>query len=265
MKSLKLRSIGLGLGLISLLIVATYPSSSIAVGPSGNEITIATQSWQNKVDASVLSKASTGKTQFLIYMEKQADLSGAEALTTKAEKGEYVFRQLTAAANETQPAVRQALQSFRRDLHGPARRGAPAGRRRGAVDPRRGRGRDCRPSRRPAGRARRTPARDSRDGARDPQLGHRTEAADRRVPEARMTVVYAVCNFRRQPSWSKPPWADGWPVAWRTCCRGRILRAEIRLRRVISEKLRGPGPAAGRSRPRSWHEIRDTHITCCHE
>lgn len=112
MKSLKLRSIGLGLGLISLLIVATYPSSSIAVGPSGNEITIATQSWQNKVDASVLSKASTGKTQFLIYMEKQADLSGAEALTTKAEKGEYVFRQLTAAANETQPAVRQALQSF---------------------------------------------------------------------------------------------------------------------------------------------------------
>src|SRR5687768_2589475 len=114
MKSSKLRIIGLGLGLVSILIVTsvTYPSSSIAVGPTGKEITFGTQSWQNKVDASVLSKASTGKTQFLIYMEKQADLSGAEALTTKAEKGEYVFRQLTAVANETQPAVRQTLQTF---------------------------------------------------------------------------------------------------------------------------------------------------------
>ena len=91
MKSLKLRSIGLGLGLVSLLIVATYPSSSIAVGPSGNEITIATQSWQNKVDASVLSKASTGKTQFLIYMEKQADLSGAERSRRKQKRGSMCF------------------------------------------------------------------------------------------------------------------------------------------------------------------------------
>ena len=112
MKSSKLRIIGLGLGLVSILFVSTQSWSSIAVGPTGNEITIGTQSWQNKVDASVLSKASTGKTQFLIYMEKQADLSGAEALTTKAEKGEYVFRQLTAAANESQPAVRQMLQSL---------------------------------------------------------------------------------------------------------------------------------------------------------
>ena len=114
MKSSKLRIIGLGLSLVSILVVTsvTYPLSSIAIGPTDSEITIGTQSWQSKVDASVLSKASTGKTQFLIYMEKQADLSGAEALTTKAEKGEYVFRQLTAAANESQPAVRQTLQSF---------------------------------------------------------------------------------------------------------------------------------------------------------
>jgi serine protease AprX len=113
MKSSKLRIVGLGFGLVSILIATsiTYPTSSIA-GPTGNEITSGTQSWQNKVDASVLSKASTGKTQFLIYMENQADLSGAEGLTTKAEKGEYVFRQLTAAANATQPAVRQTLQSF---------------------------------------------------------------------------------------------------------------------------------------------------------
>ena len=120
MKSSKLRIIGLGLGLVSILIVTsiTYPLASIAVGPSDNEIAIGTQYWQNKVDASVLSKASTGKTQFLIYMEKQADLSGAEALTTKAEKGEYVFRQLTAVANESQPAVLQTLQSLGTEFRG---------------------------------------------------------------------------------------------------------------------------------------------------
>lgn len=114
MKSSKLRIVGLGLGLLAILggTAATYTSSSSAGGPTSNEYEIGTQSWQNKVDASVLSKASAGQTQFLIYLEKQADLSGAEALTTKAEKGEYVFRQLTAAANETQPNVRQTLQSF---------------------------------------------------------------------------------------------------------------------------------------------------------
>ena len=114
MKLSKLRIIGLGLGMVSILVVTsiTYPLSSIAGGPTENDMAIGTQSWQNKVDTSVLSKASAGQTQFLIYFEKQADLSGAEALTTKAEKGEYVFRQLTAAANETQPNVRQTLQSF---------------------------------------------------------------------------------------------------------------------------------------------------------
>ena len=114
MKLSKLRVIGLSLGLVSILVISaiTYTSSSIAGGSTANELSIGTQSWQNKVDASVLTKASAGSTQFLIYMEKQADLSGAESLNTKAEKGEFVFTQLTAVANDTQPAVKQTLQSF---------------------------------------------------------------------------------------------------------------------------------------------------------
>jgi hypothetical protein len=67
--------------------------------------------WQSKVEASVLSAASAGETEFMINLAS-ADLGGAAALRTKAEKGTYVFQQLTAAAEATQPVVRQTLQMF---------------------------------------------------------------------------------------------------------------------------------------------------------
>lgn len=114
MKPSKLRSLGL-VGVFAILVVSslTYTSRSAAeVLPIDIQATEITQVWQNKVDASVLSKASTGETEFLIYMDKQADLSGAEALLSKEAKGEYVYRQLTEIAQATQPVVRQTLQSF---------------------------------------------------------------------------------------------------------------------------------------------------------
>ena len=61
-----------------------------------------TDDWQNKVDASVLSKAALGQTEFYIHMTDQADLNGAYALDTKEQKGQYVFDQLTAKAATTQ-------------------------------------------------------------------------------------------------------------------------------------------------------------------
>jgi|GEM_PF-314467 len=65
--------------------------------------------WQSKVDASVLSKAALGQTEFYIHMTDQADLSGAYALDTKEQKGQYVFDQLTAKAATTQLRVKQTL------------------------------------------------------------------------------------------------------------------------------------------------------------
>ena len=64
-------------------------------------------SWQTKVDAWVLDPAHTvnGKTEFLVYLTQQADLSRAGSLATKAEKGAYVFKQLTEIARKTQPAL----------------------------------------------------------------------------------------------------------------------------------------------------------------
>ena len=70
------------------------------------------QSWDSKVDQSVLNAASTGQAEFLIYMNSQADLSGAYALSTKEEKGRFVYEHLIATAQLTQPRVLQTLANF---------------------------------------------------------------------------------------------------------------------------------------------------------
>lgn len=93
------------------LSVATLPSAADRWSPV-NIGTAQTQSWQDKVDASVLDVASTGQAEFLIYMNSQADLSGADALATKEEKGQFVYDSLTATAQATQPAVLHTLGQF---------------------------------------------------------------------------------------------------------------------------------------------------------
>jgi subtilisin family serine protease len=89
------------------MIASTLPS---ATGSTANAIE--TQDWQNKVEASVLNAASTGKAEVFISMASQADLSGAEALATKDEKAQYVYQQLTSTAAATQTGVLQTLNTF---------------------------------------------------------------------------------------------------------------------------------------------------------
>ncbi len=93
------------LSLIALFVIAV----SLLLLPAG---TAQTTTWQDKVDASVLSAVATGQTEFLIYMNSQADLSGADALATKEEKGQFVYERLTATAQATQPAVLYTLGQF---------------------------------------------------------------------------------------------------------------------------------------------------------
>jgi uncharacterized repeat protein (TIGR01451 family) len=69
-------------------------------------------SWQSKVDEWVLQTAEAGQTEFLVMLREQADLSGAARLPTKAEKGAYVFRQLTQTAERTQKPLLAALQAL---------------------------------------------------------------------------------------------------------------------------------------------------------
>jgi uncharacterized repeat protein (TIGR01451 family) len=58
--------------------------------------------WQNKVDRWVLENAAEKPAEFLVYLEKQADLSAADLLPTRLEKGRYVYEQLSRTAAQTQ-------------------------------------------------------------------------------------------------------------------------------------------------------------------
>ncbi|CAN5775815.1 hypothetical protein BH24ACT5_BH24ACT5_24830 [soil metagenome] len=86
--------------LVFLVLVAAAPANAVVPAPAA---------WQDKVDASVLTQAALGETEFLIYMVDRADLSAANALKSKQEKGRYVFDTLTAHADTTQAGVLQAL------------------------------------------------------------------------------------------------------------------------------------------------------------
>ncbi|MEZ4646884.1 MAG: S8 family serine peptidase [Chloroflexota bacterium] len=69
--------------------------------------------WEAKVDPWVLETAAANdETEFLVYLNEQADLSGADSLTTKEEKGAYVYEQLTAVAQRTQPALIAQLEDL---------------------------------------------------------------------------------------------------------------------------------------------------------
>lgn len=94
--------------LLCLMIIAGATSASAQTPPA--------LPWQSKVDPWVLETSSTGPTEFLLFLSEQADLSRASLLSTKLEKGEYVFRQLTETARRTQAPLLAALQ----DLASPA-------------------------------------------------------------------------------------------------------------------------------------------------
>lgn len=97
--------------LFCLLVVAGLVLLTFASAPrSGAQVGIGTvTNWRAKVDSRVLDLAALGQTEFLIYMNQQADLSGARALSTKNQKGQYVYERLTATAQATQSPVLQAL------------------------------------------------------------------------------------------------------------------------------------------------------------
>ncbi|HOW98169.1 MAG TPA: S8 family serine peptidase [Kiritimatiellia bacterium] len=71
--------------------------------------------WQDKVDPRVLQSvdgSGDAQTEFLVFLQERADLSGADALRTKDEKGRFVYRALTQTAARTQPALRARLQTL---------------------------------------------------------------------------------------------------------------------------------------------------------
>ena len=64
------------------------------------------------IDPSVyIALEQIGNAQILVVLKEQADLSAASSLTSKADKGTYVYHQLTEVANRTQGPMQSFLES----------------------------------------------------------------------------------------------------------------------------------------------------------
>src|SRR3989304_3717232 len=94
--------------LAGLLLRPTVPGSAQAKIPVKD---LAAQAVQEdplaKIEKQVLDEiAANGKTDFFITLKEQADVSAAEKLNTKLQKGEFVFNTLRATAERSQKDLR---------------------------------------------------------------------------------------------------------------------------------------------------------------
>jgi subtilisin family serine protease len=69
---------------------------------SGSAVALSAPAWDAKVDPWVLSTATGGPTEFLVFLAEQADVSAAYGLAGKEEKGRYVYERLRDTAARTQ-------------------------------------------------------------------------------------------------------------------------------------------------------------------
>jgi serine protease AprX len=68
--------------------------------------------WMQKVDTWVQETSALGaETEFLVYLEEQADLSQATHLQSRLERGQFVYESLGAVARRTQTAVIASLEA----------------------------------------------------------------------------------------------------------------------------------------------------------
>jgi uncharacterized repeat protein (TIGR01451 family) len=91
----------------SLILLALLVSILNAQGA----VTAPEASWQAKVDAQVLEGTAQGEAEFLVFLEQQADLRAAQNMPTKAEKGAYVYAQLTSTARRAQAPILRSLEA----------------------------------------------------------------------------------------------------------------------------------------------------------
>lgn len=68
--------------------------------------------WESKVSSTLLIKMQEqNKVECLVVLQQQADLSAAKSMGTKEEKGQFVFEQLKATAQQSQSEIVQLLRN----------------------------------------------------------------------------------------------------------------------------------------------------------
>jgi serine protease AprX len=75
-------------------------------------VVLTQQAWEDKVVDFVLEHQSNPDNEFFVYLSEQADLSPAESMAYKNEKGQFVYETLTNVASRTQPAVIETLEAL---------------------------------------------------------------------------------------------------------------------------------------------------------
>ena len=72
----------------------------------------AVEDWRSKVDPVILATSENSQpVEFIVVMQAQADLSPAALLATKGKKGQFVFDELTAVADQSQASIQNYLAS----------------------------------------------------------------------------------------------------------------------------------------------------------
>ncbi len=94
------------LPIVTALILMILVVSAAATADTPDE------GWQAKVDPWVLSSGRSNPTEFLVFLEEQADLRDTATLRSKADKGEFVHRTLSDTAKRTQAPVLEELASL---------------------------------------------------------------------------------------------------------------------------------------------------------
>lgn len=100
--------------IISILLIAGMLlgwTTSGSILASASQPTISRADPSTKIEALAFQQLTAGSADFFVTMAEQADLSRADQLQTKQEKGEYAFQTLLATAARTQADLRAYLDS----------------------------------------------------------------------------------------------------------------------------------------------------------
>jgi len=90
----------------------TFAAMLLVAAPCLRAASASAPAWRQKVDPWVLDEARReSSTEFLVFLHQQADLRGAAKLTSKGEKGRYVFAELRKTAARSQGAIVEELEA----------------------------------------------------------------------------------------------------------------------------------------------------------
>jgi len=89
----------------------TFTLIFLVLGLIGLQSHAQVESWESKVDETLIEKLQTGSAPFIIMLKEQADLSGAKNIRGKVNKATFVHHELSKLAERTQQPLLEILET----------------------------------------------------------------------------------------------------------------------------------------------------------